>query len=270
MCCGWRLYYMAQTSSSSPDKRARSIENEPIEAITITCTICDAVYAPSPMYQSIMQMSATTLEKVFTSICHFCFRCRRLACPECWDTLHSVCGACAQEVNLPFRAETAPLDGAIFSPSRRADTSCAHPSTSTLVCIHRGRFHIDAALAPKSPPAASKLSAKLPQQLVATGSPPTNQPGKGAHAAVYYIPIVPLDAQKPTREEEPAQPSERFMKAVERTMTAIASTILLVILVLIILAAFSSTANLQIIRLFHIDIRGEIAYLTYLIQQLHW
>ena len=60
------------------------------------------------------------------------------------------------------------------------------------------------------------------------------------------------------------------MKAVERTMTAIASTILLVILVLIILAAFSSTANLQIIRLFHIDIRGEIAYLTYLIQQLHW
>ena len=41
-------------------------------------------------------------------------------------------------------------------------------------------------------------------------------------------------------------------------------------MVLIILAAFSSTANLQIIRLFHIDIRGEIAYLTYLIQQLHW
>jgi hypothetical protein len=261
---------MAQTSSSSLDKRARSIENEPIEAATITCTICDAVYAPSPMYQSIMQMSAAALEKVFTSVCHFCFRCRRLACPECWDTLHSVCGACAQEVNLPFRAETAPLDGAIFSPSRRADTSCAHPSTSTLVCIHRGRFHIDADLAPKSPPAASKLSTKPPQQPVATGSPPTKQPGKGAQAAVYYIPIVPLDAQKPTGEEEPAQPFERFMKAVERTMTAITSTILLAILVLIILAAFSSTANLQIIRLFHIDIRGEIAYLTYLIQQLHW
>src|SRR5258708_5772885 len=56
---------MAQTSSSSPDKRSRSIENEPIEAVTITCTICDAVFAPSPMYQSIMQVSAATLETLF-------------------------------------------------------------------------------------------------------------------------------------------------------------------------------------------------------------
>jgi hypothetical protein len=140
------------------------------------------------------------------------------------------------------------------------------------VCIHRGRFHIDAALAPKSPPAASKISANLPRQLISTGSPPTKQPGKGTHAAaaVYYIPIVPLDAQKPIREEEPAQPFERFIKAVERTLTAIVFTILLTILLLIALAEFSSTANLQIIRLVHIDIRGEIAYLTYLIRQLHW
>jgi hypothetical protein len=138
------------------------------------------------------------------------------------------------------------------------------------VCVHRGRFHIDAALAPKSPPAASKISANLPRQLISTGSPPTKQPGKGTHAAVYYIPIVPLDAQKPTREEEPAQPFERFIKAVERTLTAIVFTILLTILLLIALAEFSSTANLQIIRLVHIDIRGEIAYLTYLIRQLHW
>jgi hypothetical protein len=263
---------MAQTSSSSPDKRSRSIENEPIGAVTITCTICDAVFAPSPMYQSIMQMSAATLEKVFTSVCHFCFRCRRLACLECWDTLHSVCGACAQEVNLPFRAETAPLDGAIFSASRRANTSCAHPSTSPLVCIHRGRFHIDAVFSPKSPPAPSEISANLPRQLISTstGSPPTIQPGKGTQAAVYYIPIVPLDAQKPTREEEPAQPFERFIKAIERTMTAIVFIILLTIILLITLAEFSSTANLQIIRLVHIDIRDEIAYLTYLIQQLHW
>jgi hypothetical protein len=263
---------MAQASSSSPDKRSRSIENEPIEAATITCTICDAVFAPSPMYQSFVQMSAATLENVFTSVCHFCFRCRRLACPECWDTLHSVCGACAQEVNLPFRAETVPLDGAIFSPSRRADTSHAHPSTSTLVCIHRGRFQIDTAPSPKSSSAASKLSANLPQQLISTGSPPTKQPGKDTHAAaaVYYIPIVPLDAQEPTQEEEPTPPFKSFIKAVERTMTAIVFTILLIIVLLIILAEFSSTANLQIIRLVHIDIRGEIAYLTYLVRQLHW
>jgi hypothetical protein len=266
---------MAQASSSSPDKRSRSIENEPIEAATITCTICDAVFAPSPMYQSFVQMSAATLENVFTSVCHFCFRCRRLACPECWDTLHSVCGACAQEVNLPFRAETVPLDGAIFSPSRRADTSHAHPSTSTLVCIHRGRFQIDTASSPKSSPAASKLSANLPRQLISTsttGSSPTKKPGKDTHAAaaVYYIPIVPLDAQEPTQEEEPTPPFKSFIKAVERTMTAIVFTILLIIVLLIILAEFSSTANLQIIRLVHIDIRGEIAYLTYLVRQLHW
>ncbi|MFL5666684.1 MAG: hypothetical protein ACJ8BW_35850, partial [Ktedonobacteraceae bacterium] len=136
----------------------------------------------------------------------------------------------------------------------------------------RGRFQIDTAPSPKSSSAASKLSANLPRQLVSTGSPPTKQPGKGTHAAaaVYYIPIVPLDAQEPTREEEPTPPFKRFIKAVERTMTAIVFTILLIIVLLIILAEFSSTANLQIIRLVHIDIRGEIAYLTYLVRQLHW
>jgi hypothetical protein len=258
---------MTPTSSSqSPDKKPHAMTNETAEAFTITCTICDATFAPSPTYQSLIQISATTLETLFMRVCHFCFRCRRLACPECWDTLHGVCGACAQEVNLPFRAEAPHLKGAIFSPINQ--TGAPHPnlSSSALVCVHRGRFQADPVLSSQS------LPANLPRQLVPANSQPANQPGKGGRGVAYYIPVIPLDEQEAAQEQEQEAllPLERFFKVVERVVTAIVFTLLLVILVLIGLAEFSSTANTQIMHLFHVDIRGEIAYLTYLVRQLHW
>jgi len=242
--------------------------NETAEALTITCTICDATFAPSPTYQSLMQISATILETLFMRVCHFCFRCRRLACPECWDTLHGVCGACAQEVNLPFRAEAPQLKGAIFSPIHRTDTPRANLSSSALVCVSQGRFQADSTLSSKS----LNVPANLPRQPVPANNQPANQPGKGTHGVAYYIPVIPLDEQEAAQEQEQESllPLERFFKVVERLLTAIVFTLLLVILLLIGLAEFSSTANIQIMHILHVDIRGEIAYLTYLVRQLHW
>ncbi|MFL5625879.1 MAG: hypothetical protein ACJ788_09845, partial [Ktedonobacteraceae bacterium] len=170
--------------------------------------------------------------------------------------------------NLPFRAETPHLKGAIFSPINPTDAPRANPSSSALVCVRRGRFQAEPVRSSQSP----NVSANLPRQLAPANSQPANQPGKGGRGVAYYIPVIPLDEQEVAQEQEQEAllPLERFFKVVERVVTAIVFTLLLVILVLIGLAEFSSTANAQIMHLFHVDIRGEIAYLTYLVRQLHW
>jgi len=74
-------------------------------------------------------------------------------------------------------------------------------------------------------------------------------------------------------EEDSNAPKEagtgaRIMKVVERLVTVVLIMILLAIAVMIILAEVSSTANAQILRLFNVDIRYEVAYLIALIKQI--
>src|SRR5690349_7647959 len=83
----------------------------------IACSICEAVYAPAPQQTLFLQYEQGALEATFMGICHFCFRCRRAACPQCWDEMHGVCGACVQEAGLPFRETATPLDGLVFPPA---------------------------------------------------------------------------------------------------------------------------------------------------------
>jgi len=60
-----------------------------------------------------------------------------------------------------------------------------------------------------------------------------------------------------------------IVKTIERVLNVILLSVLLYVLVLILLAAFSARANAQILQLFHVDIRTEMAYLLYVIQQMH-
>ncbi|MEO8957025.1 MAG: hypothetical protein ABI465_20935 [Ktedonobacteraceae bacterium] len=60
-----------------------------------------------------------------------------------------------------------------------------------------------------------------------------------------------------------------IFKTVERVLNVILLSVLLFVLVLILLAALSAGANTQILLLFHVDIRSEMAYLLYVIQQMH-
>jgi hypothetical protein len=108
---------MIPQQQSQPDGEVKAaMEDGP----TITCTICDAVYAPSPQQVPFLQYTRGALEATFMGMCHFCFRCRHAACPQCWDEVHGVCGSCVQEAGLPFRAGAIPLDGLMFPPASQA------------------------------------------------------------------------------------------------------------------------------------------------------
>jgi hypothetical protein len=117
------------------------------------CSICQAVYVPSRAHLRLARASQAAIESAFVSICHFCFRCRRPACPSCWDEVHGICGACTLETKLPFRRSTPSLDGSLPSssnPDRRFNTcfnTCfnihlprVHVVAPPLVCMQGGRF----------------------------------------------------------------------------------------------------------------------------------
>lgn len=107
---------------------------------TVVCHICQAVYAPAEEYRYLSQAPHVALESAFMSMCHFCFRCRRPACPQCWDTIHGVCGECSLEANLPFRSQAAPLRGVLFPSTRQAQLRRKRAETIRLICINPGRF----------------------------------------------------------------------------------------------------------------------------------
>jgi hypothetical protein len=266
---------MVQTSSSqSSEELTHSGDDKGAGGIAVACAVCGATFTFSPTAQN-LDLSARTLEAVFMSVCHYCFRCRRLACPECWDSLHGLCGACVREVRLPFRSAPAPLGGAeLFSVRKEAIPPPANPSSSALLCVRPGHFEsVQNAESAQLPAASSSIE---PSSNPANPSQPLMFPVRSHSAssqkAVYYIPLVPLDAKNRAAEEEQAavRPFVRFINIAEQLVTTIAFGTLLVCAVLIVLAALSAAANQQIIRLVHIDIRGEIAYLTYLVRQLHW
>ncbi len=121
--------------SESPKYHAKK---EPLS--TIACRICDALYTPSQEHTYLLQAPPMVLESALMSMCHFCFRCRRPACPHCWDNVHGVCGECCIEANLPFRAQTAPLRGVIFATTRQAQLRRKHATPVRLICIRAGRF----------------------------------------------------------------------------------------------------------------------------------
>jgi len=62
----------------------------------------------------------------------------------------------------------------------------------------------------------------------------------------------------------------RFIELVERMVTVLLLIVLLAIAVMVVLAEVSGTGNTEIVRLVHVDIRYEIAYLLSLVRQLHF
>jgi hypothetical protein len=270
---------MVQTSSSqSSEERPLSGDDEGTGSIAVACAICDAIFTFSSTAQD-LQLSQGNLETLFMSVCRFCFRCRRPACPVCWDSLHGLCGACVDEVKLPFRARAAPLQGADSFPMRREDTPPpANSSSWALLCLRPGRFEsVQNAESPAAPsssdeePCADPAPLMVPAQRADADNAHTTD-GKSAQKALYYIPLVPLDAKKQAAEEELEElnPFVHFINLAEQLVTAIAFSTLLVCAVMIALAILSTSANQQIVQLLHVDIRAEIAYLTYLVRQLHW
>lgn len=230
---------------------------------TIACTICSAAYAPSQAQPSLVQAPRIAFESALMSMCHFCFRCRRPSCPLCWDDVHGICGACDEEVHLPFRREGEPLpmNSSLLNPNpQRGLVRTPH---YPLVCVSPGRFQ---ALIPAAEKALNTdpvdMSALVPATPAKTTIPSTSQHAECA---------TPVQEGVDTRTVPVVKPKQRVgvARRIERTVTLLLGIVIFLIAVLIFVAALSTQANTLIAHALHVDIRKEIEYLLQLIQQNH-
>lgn len=225
------------------------------DALTITCALCDARFAVASGCEDGGKAGEAEIEAAFMGICHFCFRCRRAACPECWDTVHRVCAQCVTWAGLSFRVEPLPLADVIFSPLSSERQTRSEP-ISPFVCVRHGRYQ-------SAEMTASDTETDLAQQFVDASSSQRSlskpSPSEDEHAVQPSLPV----AASPAKRTAP-------IKIIERTLTIIALAILLTMIVLIVLAEMSTRANSEIVRLLRVDIRSEVAYLIVLIKQIHW
>ncbi len=243
----------------------------------IVCPICDAIYAPSLAQVSFLQASPGMLESAFMSLCHFCFRCRRPACPQCWDSVHGVCGDCVRETNLSFRSEAAPLDGLLFRPLQRQEEGQQEIVTALLNCVKPGCF-LQHGMPLTTVPAeidsaTSGADVREPVEDV------QNKATLISSVAVVEVPQqvmekVAIAQTRKTEDEDEGEdvqyrphPIARIFHVSETVLTVLAVVLLLAIIVMVIAAQISDTANSAILQVLHVDIRAEVAYLVHLVQQ---
>jgi hypothetical protein len=260
--------YIPSLSSKQP-RHSSAIETTG----TIACVICKAEYAPSQLYGYLLQAPPIALESAFMSMCHFCFRCRRPACPHCWDGLHGICGECTEDARLPFRSDVGPLQGALFAPPYQPQKSQEGPDLFPLVCVRHGRFQKQGEISKQHNARRDERPPKHKQQ------PLPGEIAQAEHAETElsstsmkditelitrpdnYQDVIELDTQ-------PAiQP--RRTSSTESVVTIVLILILLFIVAIVILALLSPSFNSSVSGRLHVDIQAEIAYLLQLIRDLH-
>lgn len=99
----------------------------------VACSICRAVYVPSGTQPE--RYPGVLLETAFLDICHFCFRCQRPACPQCWNPVHHTCASCCEAAHLPFRGPVPALEGLVFL------SLTSQTNKISFICQRNGRFY---------------------------------------------------------------------------------------------------------------------------------
>jgi hypothetical protein len=247
--------------------------HEPLAAFVgaVSCPVCDAVYAPTQSHEHLLQAPAIALESAFMSMCRFCFRCRRPACPACWDAVNGLCGSCVQELALPFRQELAPFAGAFPIPTSSRQTASpailhVPSSDAPLRCVYTGRFQ-------------QTSDALVAQALVATDPVPVAQrdfPAKEASAPTSTSnhstqdDIEAQPTQPPVQQQGRSQdvPASRLAYVIERVFTTLFLTLLSIIILFVVGASLSPQMNTWVAHSFHIDIRALILTIWSAIHQL--
>src|SRR5579884_605638 len=279
--------FMLEIPDSQAQSQAAAQTSGSAQAVTtIICPICDAAYAPALAQVPFLQTSPEMLESAFMSMCHFCFRCRRPACPQCWDPVHGVCGACVRETQLSFRAQAAPLDGLLFQPLHRQEQRQQEVAAALLICVKSGRFvqTDEQAQAAAVEPARTTIINHIPAHLPALHTetddtqrhiqpdPATTEISRHVTKKMAAAQVKQATEGKAKDEDEALEPRPhavvRVLRAIERVLTIIALALLLAIIALVIAAQVSETANTLIFHVLHVDIRAEVAYLVHLVQQL--
>ena len=242
--------------------------------MTVNCAICDAVYALSPQQGAFLQYTQGALEAAFMSMCHFCFRCRRAACPQCWDNVHGVCGSCVQDARLPFRAAASPLDDLTFSPTPQHASHQPQQTTSLFAPIRSGRFSIKSAARTKPDIVTDPAVEPVVTRAITPANTGRENEQKNTPAAVTAAILtktpVPETAKKTRKQEKKTRATAEAKKTsrLELVFTWIVLVIVLLLVIVIALAEFIPAANTLIARGTHIDIHAEIAYLVHIVQQL--
>ncbi|MBE3560943.1 MAG: hypothetical protein IMW89_17235 [Ktedonobacteraceae bacterium] len=252
----------------------------------IHCAICQAAYVPSQEYAYLWQGPVPALESALMSMCHFCFRCRRPSCPQCWDDVHGVCGECAQEADLPFRVVSRALSGAVYAPVCQVQSVRRADEIAPLVCVRHGRFQketLSLADIPTNPaPARQRLERRQQgRQSMATEVPTkdtdvkaveTAQPESSQQTSQEEVAEIATRPEQQTEQAEGALSNDRSKRGIwiERVLVVLLAIILLVVIVLIVLALAFEQANTAIAEILHVDIRAEIAYLLKLLHDFHF
>ena len=267
---------MKSTSAQQPKEQVlRAANDQPAIASppVVFCEICHAGYAPAPTHEDLKHAPPVVLESALMGMCHFCFRCRRAACLACWDEVHGVCGSCTQEAHLPFRSEVRQLEGTMLPPVRQVHRIQEKPASSLLVCVRPGRFQAELS---QTTGMFQRLAVPSPVAIHPPALQGEEQPEKPGNFKNEQATMQEPTVEKPAEqnfEQKEEEKTDRlptsFLKIVERMVTTILTLILLAIIVLIVLAEASVPANAIIVRILHIDIRQEVAYLLYVIHQLH-
>lgn len=262
----------AQSQQEAPLPKSAQVAGPSGAQGSITCVICGAVYAPAPLQRPFLHYAENALEAAFMSACHFCFRCRRPSCPQCWDEVHGICGACVSELYLPFRCPPAPLPGMLYPPvlqsvpAQKTDTE-----QSLLILVYPGRF--GAQPAPVADPAVAvpPVAMSAPREMSHT---PHSGPAsvKIRQAGTFTLKrmddgvVMDVPKMKESALQKPAK--SRRMGRLEGIVTWLLFCLLLMLVALIVLAECLPGVNDLVLRYLHIDIRGEIAYLARIVQQM--
>jgi hypothetical protein len=234
---------------------------------TIACPICQAVYAPAPQHVAFLAFSPRAMEAAFMQTCHFCFRCRRTACPLCWDFVQGVCAECDQEAGLPFRVEAPPLAGLRFPPPRLTSHYPQEEIESSFVCLHTGRFQTQPSLLPLPQYPASGLTARTEYLLPNVEASAFSFPQEAAVWELQRPPVIGSETDDEEDEDDEDELDEKIglWEHIEHALVVSTVLALLTVIVMIVLAELQPNVNAQIISFAHIDIRAEIAYLLQLV-----
>lgn len=95
---------------------------------SVTCSICAARYAVVGSWQAWEPLTTMQREHLLLNNSRFCYRCRRPACPDCWNKTYALCAACVHETGLVLQAPV-------------QNMAWGEDSQEGLVCIGEGRYH---------------------------------------------------------------------------------------------------------------------------------
>lgn len=277
----------------------------------ISCPICRAIYMPASQPQGGAQNSSPALEAAFLHVCHFCFRCQKPACPQCWNHEQNLCAACSNAAKLAFRSPLSSFEGLIFSPP--AFPHAAQTSQLSFACLRNGQFY-QSEQSPAEAWHAGSLLAPAAGPVEGFARPDSPSPSPAPHwfhefvepKPVYQLGTVSQQLDEPVAHsmlienaltlpqtssldcwkhlapsiQEPAvevgpevslneQPFSddaiTLIERIENTLIFVTSFILAVVVLMIVVAICSADMNAFFLRLMHIDIRVEIAYLLQLL-----